>query len=80
MSGGPKVELTGEWYQQFGALIVVIFFASIGGIFIQILSKGIKFHSGSVGPIEIKPILTKIQIPPLVGMIIFGCAARNFFA
>jgi len=42
--------------------------------------KGIHFRSGSVGPITIKPALTKIQIPPLVGMIIFGCLARNFFA
>ena len=24
------------------------------------------------------PVLTAVQIPPLVGMIIFGCIARNF--
>jgi NhaP-type Na+/H+ or K+/H+ antiporter len=40
--------------------------------------RGITFHSGKVGPIHIKPLLTKITIPPLVGMIIFGCLARNF--
>ena len=52
--------------------------ATAGGIFVQILMKGIKFHSGKVGPLHVKPCLTKIEIPPLVGMIIFGCLARNF--
>jgi len=41
--------------------------------------KGINFKSGKVGPINIKPCLTKIEIPPLVGMIVFGCLARNTF-
>ena len=40
--------------------------------------KGLEFKSGKVGPIKIKPCLTSIEIPPLVGMIIFGCLARNF--
>lgn len=40
--------------------------------------KGIEYKSGKVGPVIIKPVLTAIQIPPLVGMIIFGCLARNF--
>ncbi len=52
--------------------------AACGGIFVQLLMKGVKFHSGKVGPINIPPLLTKIEIPPLVGMIIFGCLARNF--
>ena len=41
--------------------------------------KGIKFQSGKIGPLHIKALLTKIEIPPLVGMIVFGCIARNFF-
>merc|ERR1712032_511568 len=40
--------------------------------------RGIMFNSGSVGPVKIKACLTSIQIPPLVGMIMFGCLARNF--
>lgn len=52
--------------------------AACGGILVQILMKGINFDSGKVGPVKIKPLLTKIAIPPLVGMIVFGCIARNF--
>lgn len=58
---------------------MVVVFAACGGILVQIAMKGIKFHSGKVGPLHIKAILTKIEIPPLVGMIVFGCIARNFF-
>lgn len=57
---------------------MVIIFATLGGIITQIMMKGLKFQSGKVGPLHIKAILTKIEIPPLVGMIIFGCLARNF--
>ena len=52
--------------------------ASVGGIIVQILMKGVTFQTGKIGPIKIKPLLTKIAIPPLVGMIVFGCLARNF--
>lgn len=52
---------------------------TVGGILVQILMKGIHFKSGKVGPIDLKPCMTKISIPPLVGMIIFGCLARNTF-
>ena len=78
MAGGGNVELTGTPGQQLQALLVVVIMACCGGILVQILMKGVKFHSGKVGPIHIKPLLTKIEIPPLVGMIIFGCLARNF--
>ena len=42
------------------------------------MMRGIMFNSGSVGPVKIKACLTSIQIPPLVGMIMFGCLARNY--
>ena len=42
------------------------------------MSKGLKFTSGSVKEVYICPCLTCIKIPPLVGMIIAGCFARNF--
>jgi len=28
---------------------------------------------------KVKPLCTAITCPPLVGMIFFGCIARNFF-
>ena len=64
--------------QQLTALLVVVLCATVGGIIIQILMRGILFESGSVGPVRIKACLTSIQIPPLVGMILAGCLARNF--
>lgn len=61
------------------ALFVVVLCGTVGGIFVQILSYGMHFETGNVGPIKFKPLLTSIRIPPLVGMIIAGCIARNFF-
>jgi hypothetical protein len=58
--------------------MAVIMFATIGGVLIQILMQGVTFTSGKVGPVTIPRALKKIAIPPLVGMIIFGCLARNF--
>jgi NhaP-type Na+/H+ or K+/H+ antiporter len=78
MSGGDTGELTGSGGQQFAAILVVCLLAVLGGIFVQIMLKGVNFTSGKVGPIKMKPLLTSIEIPPLVGMIIFGCIARNF--
>ena len=60
------------------ALLVVVLCATVGGILVQILMRGILFESGSVGPVRIKACLTSIQVPPLVGMILAGCLARNF--
>ena len=58
---------------------MVVLFATCGGILVQIAMKGLKFESGKVGPVHIKQLVSKVEIPPLVGMIIFGCIARNFF-
>ena len=41
--GGDPDSLTGSFGQQFTALFVVVLFATAGGIFVQILMKGIKF-------------------------------------
>lgn len=78
MSGGPQVEQTGSVWQQLAALFVVVLCATVGGILVQIMMRGIEFNSGTVGPVRIKACLTSIQIPPLVGMILAGCLARNF--
>ena len=42
------------------ALGVVVLCATVGGILVQILMRGISFESGSVGPIRIKAALTSI--------------------
>ena len=76
-AGDPST-LTGSLAEQLTALFVVVLLATAGGIFVQIMMKGIIFSSGKVGPLHIKAMLTKIEIPPLVGMIVFGCLARNF--
>lgn len=78
MSGGGDALLTGTMGQRIQALLVVVLMAAAGGILTQILMHGINFRSGKVGPVNVKPALTSITIPPLVGMIIFGCLARNF--
>ena len=57
------------------AILIVIGCAVVGGFIFKVLSKGQK------GPgCNLKPVLPKnFQIPPLVGMIFFGCFARNIF-
>ena len=60
MAGGPKVVQTGTFTEQMTALGVVVLLASVGGILVQIMMRGIMFESGSVGPIRIKALLTSI--------------------
>lgn len=60
-------------------LLVVAFFAALGGLFVKWFS-GIKVPGcGKSKGCETKPVCTAVTIPPLIGMIIFGCIARNFF-
>ena len=53
---------------------MIVSFGSLGGFLIKLL-QGYKLPGGII----IKPLTKKISIPPLVGMIIFGCISRNFF-
>lgn len=55
------------------ALSVVVIFGALGGFCVAAI-QGIEFLC-----INIKPLCTCIQCPALVGMIVFGCIARNFF-
>ena len=73
-----SAKLPGTPLQHALGIIVVYLVCSCGGILFAILAGGIDLKIGKVGPIRIKPLLTKITIPPLVGMIIFGFLARNF--
>ncbi len=78
MAGGAKVEQSGTPGEQTAAYLVVIIAAVVGGVLMQILMYGMTFKSGKVGPMTFPRLLKSIEIPPLVGMIIFGCLARNF--
>lgn len=57
---------------KIAALVIVVGFGAIGGLVIQVI-QGLK-----VGKLNIRPLCTCITCPPLVGMIIAGCLARNF--
>jgi hypothetical protein len=70
--------MTGTWGERILALVVVVALASVGGMIIQVAMRGLDLKTGKIGPIKMKPLLTAIQVPPLVGMIIMGCLARNF--
>ena len=66
--------------EQFLAMLVVMVIGSLGGILLQLILKGIYFKTGKVGPYDIKPLCTRIEIPSLLGMIIGGCIARNLIS
>lgn len=78
MSGSDTAPMTGDWSERILALLVVVACAAIGGILTQIAMFGLTFKTGKIGPINIHPLINSVKIPPLVGMIIFGCLARNF--
>ena len=54
------------------AYLYIVCTGALGGILVAALG-GINYHR-----IHIKPILTKVVIPPLLGMIVVGCLVRNF--
>jgi len=57
---------------------VIVLCAIVGGVLMQIAMYGMTFKTGKVGPMTIPRLLKSIEIPPLVGMIIAGCLARNY--
>lgn len=62
--------------ERLGALLIIVFFAFLGGYCVKLLSVGQKWN----GEYKIKPVFPKkFQIPPLVGMLLIGCIARNIF-
>ena len=58
---------------KIGALLIVVAFGALGGFLLQAI-QGVDLFC-----YKIKPLCTCIQCPALVGMIVFGCIARNFF-
>mmetsp|Transcript_13007 Transcript_13007/g.9409 ORF Transcript_13007/g.9409 Transcript_13007/m.9409 type:complete len:164 (+) Transcript_13007:18-509(+) len=62
-----------------GSIALVMFCSSVGGILISLVS-GIHFDGILCIPkIHTKPLVKGLILPPLIGMIIGGCVARNFF-
>jgi len=55
--------------------------STLGALICEALSSGIKIPR--IGKLyqgkQIKPILKSVRLPPLIGMIIMGLIARNFF-
>ncbi len=73
--------MTYTFGEQLGALILVAFLSSVGGIILSILSSGYsipafgKWFKGY----KIKPMLGGVRLSPVIGMICMGCLARNSF-
>ena len=75
MAGGGSVDNDAPFGMKLLALIVIVISATIGGKLLGVMQKGLK-----TSKFEIKPCLPKkVAIPPLVGMIVFGCIARNIW-
>jgi len=51
--------------------------ASFGGIVVQVIMKGLHIKTGTVNWF-IPKVCDAVAVPPLVGMIIAGCLARNY--
>ena len=72
-----KSENPGE---EFGALLLVVAMAAIGGAFFGFLNEGLKIPQSKLcKEIVISPLLKKVKIPSVIAMIFMGCIARNFF-
>ena len=56
--------------------MIIILFAAVGGFLIKLI-QGISICGKELNPVH--RCFRTIVIPDLVGMIIFGCIARNFF-
>lgn len=78
--GGDSEDIEGEFWQHLVALLIIAAVSAIGGFLIKMLA-GLKISKNCIckNGLEFKALCTTITIPPLVGMIILGCIARNFF-
>jgi hypothetical protein len=61
-------------------MTIVIIFSVVGGVLVSLLG-GCNISKSTFFPcnIKLKPILTSVIIPPLLGMVVFGFIARNTF-
>jgi NhaP-type Na+/H+ or K+/H+ antiporter len=65
--------------QDLFAIIVVVLTSAIGGILVSMLAGWHYKKFLFIPAINIKPAFTKFKLPPLIGMIVFGCFAHNCF-
>ena len=61
-------------------MTIVILFSVLGGVLISLIG-GCNLEKSWYFPfnIKLKPLMTTVVIPPLLGMVVFGCLARNTF-
>lgn len=59
--------------KSIGSFIIILTFGALGGFLFQLV-QGITLCGK-----KLEPCCTCITVPPLVGMVIFGCIARNAF-
>ena len=64
--------------EQVGALAMVCGFAALGGILFGLLDGYTFPKIGRFPGYSIKPLMTKVRIPPLTAMIMMGFIVRNF--
>ena len=62
-----------DFGKNLGAMVLVILFAALGGFIVAL------FQGPTLCGRKLKKCCTTITIPHLVGMITFGCIARNAF-
>ena len=81
MSGGaPADDNNASGGAKFLALLLVVLFAGVGGFLTKLLKGAdIKPNGCCTKGLKIPPVSQTITIPVLVGIIIFGCIARNWF-
>ena len=65
--------------EQFGALALVVLLAAAAGVMLGMLAGFSIPKFGKFNGLTVKPILSKVRIPPIIGMIIMGCIVRNLF-
>ena len=68
-----------DYGSAFGSFIVLTLFGTFGGYLIKFM-HGFRFPKMfCFKGYELKPLIRGFQIPPLLGMILFGFIARNYF-
>ncbi len=84
MSGGganATVDPHATFIRSLACLMIVLLFSCIGGLLFA-LTGGIKVPKNKICKkgCTTRPVCKKVSLPPLVGMIILGCIARNLLA
>lgn len=81
MSGGTAADDNdASGGEKFAALLIVVLFAGVGGFLTKLLKGAELSPNGCCKEgVKIPPVSKTITIPMLVGIIIFGCIARNWF-